>query len=72
MPITVSELPDPSGYSWQKVVSGLNQPEGLVNAGDGSGRLFILEQAGLIRILKDGALLPTPFLDLTDKVRLLW
>jgi glucose/arabinose dehydrogenase len=50
------------------VLSGLTQPEGLVNAGDGSGRLFILEQAGLIRILKDGALLPAPFLDLTQKV----
>jgi glucose/arabinose dehydrogenase len=67
-PITVAELPDPFGYSWQEVVSGLTQPEGLVNAGDGSGRLFILEQPGLIRILKDGALLPSPFLDLTQKV----
>jgi glucose/arabinose dehydrogenase len=66
--VTVSELPDPSGYSWQEVVNGLNQPEGLMNAGDGSGRLFIVEQAGLIRILKDGAVLPTPFLDLTQKV----
>jgi glucose/arabinose dehydrogenase len=68
MPTTVSELPDPSGYSWQMVVSGLKQPEGLVNARDGSGRLFIVEQAGLVRILKDGAILPTPFLDLTQKV----
>lgn len=67
-PLTVSELPDPSGYAWQKLVSGLNQPEGLVNAGDGSGRLFIVEQGGLIHILKDGALLPIPFLDLTQKV----
>ncbi len=67
-PVTVSELPNPAGYSWQEVVSGLDQPEGLVNAGDGSGRLFIVEQAGLIRILKDGAILPTPFLDLTQKV----
>ncbi len=68
MPTAVSELPDPSGYSWQMVVSGLNQPEGLDNAGDGSGRLFIVEQGGLVRILKGGALLPTPFLDLTQKV----
>ncbi len=67
-PPTVSELPDPSGYSWQEVVSGLDRPEGLTNAGDGSGRLFIIEQAGLILILKDGAILPTPFLDLTQKV----
>ena len=49
-------------------MSGLDKPEGLVNAGDGSGRLFIIEQGGLVRILKDGALLPTPFLDLTQKV----
>lgn len=67
-PIAVSELPDPSGYAWQKVVSGLNQPEGIVNAGDGSGRLFIIEQAGLVRILKSGALLPAPYLDISDKV----
>ncbi len=68
MPTTVSELPNPSGYSWQMVISGLDKPEGLDNAGDGSGRLFIIEQGGLVRILKDGALLPTPFLDLTKKV----
>jgi glucose/arabinose dehydrogenase len=68
LPESVSELPDPSGYSWQEVVNGLNKPEGLVNAGDGSGRLFIVEQGGLIRILIDGALLPAPFLDLTQKV----
>lgn len=29
---------------------------------DGSGRLFIVQQGGLIRIVKDGAVLPTPFL----------
>jgi glucose/arabinose dehydrogenase len=66
--VTVSTLPDPSTYSWQEVVSGLDKPEGLVNAGDGSGRLFIIEQAGLVRILMDGGLLSTPFLDLTQKV----
>jgi glucose/arabinose dehydrogenase len=68
VPPTVNTLPDPSGYSWQELASGLNQPEGLVNAGDGSGRLFIVEQAGLIRIFKDGVILPTPFLNLSQKV----
>ncbi len=29
---------------------------------DGSGRLFIVQQGGLIRIVKNGAVLPTPFL----------
>jgi glucose/arabinose dehydrogenase len=68
VPPTVNSLPDPSGYTWQEVVSGLSQPEGLVNAGDGSGRLFIVEQAGLIRILQDGAILEKPFLNLTQRV----
>jgi glucose/arabinose dehydrogenase len=68
IPITVSVLPDPAGYSWQEIITGLNNPLGLKNAGDGSDRLFILEQEGLIRIYKDGAILPTPFLDLTQKV----
>jgi glucose/arabinose dehydrogenase len=67
-PPTVRELPDPSGYSWQTVVSGLDRPVGLVDAGDGSGRLFILEQGGLIRILQEGILLSAPFLDLTQRV----
>jgi glucose/arabinose dehydrogenase len=67
-PNTVTELPSPSGYSWQEVVSGLNHPEGMVNAGDGSGRLFIVEQAGLIRILQNDSLLPISFLDLTQMV----
>ncbi|HEX9091156.1 MAG TPA: hypothetical protein VF831_06685, partial [Anaerolineales bacterium] len=68
VPLTVSELPDPAGYSWQEVITGLNNPVGLENARDGSGRLFVVEQGGLIRVFKDGALLPTPFLDLTQKV----
>ena len=40
----------------------------MANAGDGSGRLFIIQQAGQILILKDGSLLPTPFLDIQDRV----
>jgi glucose/arabinose dehydrogenase len=68
IPANVAQLPDPAGYSWQEVVAGLSMPVGLMNAADGSGRIFIIEQDGLIRILKDGSLLTTPFLDLTQKV----
>jgi glucose/arabinose dehydrogenase len=46
----------------------LYKPTLLVSARDGTGRLFILEQLGTIRILKDGVLLPTPFLDLRGLV----
>jgi len=49
-------------------VSGLSQPTSITHAGDGSGRLFVLEQPGRIRIVKDGVLLSTPFLDITERV----
>ncbi|MFY9268134.1 MAG: PQQ-dependent sugar dehydrogenase [Candidatus Manganitrophaceae bacterium] len=52
----------------QPIVSGLNQPLGLSAAGDGSGRLFIVEQPGTIRIWEKGALLEKPFLDIQDRV----
>ncbi len=52
----------------ERVASGLTLPVGLTHAGDGSRRLFILEQLGTIRIVKQGRLLPTPFLDISSLV----
>jgi len=52
----------------QAVVEGLASPSGIVSAGDGSGRLFILEQPGRIRIVEDGTLLEAPFLDIVVRV----
>jgi glucose/arabinose dehydrogenase len=50
------------------VVGGLAKPIGLANAGDGSNRLFVIEQAGVIRILQNGLLTPEPFLDIRAQV----
>ena len=49
----------------QVLASGFTHPVQITNAGDGSGRLFVVEQPGTIRVIKNGAVLPTPFLDLT-------
>ena len=49
-------------------VSGLSSPLDLENAGDGTNRLFAVEQGGTIRIIQNGAILTTPFLDITSKV----
>ena len=49
-----------------QVVSGLASPTFVTHAGD--ARLFIVEQAGRIRILRQGTLLATPFLDITPLV----
>lgn len=52
----------------ETVVTGLTEPVFVTHAGDGTGRLFILEQRGRIRVLKSGRLLPAPFLDITRLV----
>jgi len=53
----------------QLFVSGIDRPVFMTNANDGSGRLFIIEQEGAIRIVEpDGTLLPTPFLDIDSIV----
>ena len=68
-PITRLESPpDPAQYQLVPVVDGLSRPLYLTNAGDGSGRLFILEQTGLIRLLIDGELQAEPFMDMTGLV----
>ncbi len=45
-----------------------SSPVGLDHAGDGSGRLFIVEKGGRIKIIENGATLSTPFLDISAKV----
>jgi glucose/arabinose dehydrogenase len=65
---SVAALPAPNTAQWKLVTSGLNSPVGIASALDGSGRLFVLEQAGVIRIIQDGALLTNPFLDISGQV----
>lgn len=65
---SVAALPDASGYQWQQLISGLARPVALTHAGDGSGRIFIVQQGGLVRVVNDGVLLPEPFLDLRDRI----
>lgn len=50
------------------VATGLEAPVHIAHAGDGSGRLFVVEQRGRIRIWRDGGLDPVPFLDITNRV----
>jgi glucose/arabinose dehydrogenase len=51
------------------VASGLAAPLGMAVPDDGSNRLFIVDQIGLIRVIDaDGNLLEAPFLDLRDRM----
>lgn len=49
-------------------LGGFNDPVHIAHAGDGSGRLFVVEQRGRIVIVRDGAIVQAPFLDITDRV----
>jgi glucose/arabinose dehydrogenase len=50
------------------VVSGLSSPVDLQFPNDSTGRIFIVQQAGTIRVATNGSLVGTPFLDITSKV----
>jgi glucose/arabinose dehydrogenase len=59
---------DNSSFKFTRIASGLQSPVYLTDAGDGSGRLFIVEQSGRIRVVKNGVLLAAPFLDIRSLV----
>jgi glucose/arabinose dehydrogenase len=52
----------------EPVVTGLSNPLYVTSAHDGTNRLFIVEQGGVIKVLQPGSTTPTVFLDITSKV----
>lgn len=69
-PCTVPGTPPPiPNIVLNQVVSGLSNPVHVTHAGDGSGRLFIVEQRGTIRVVKAGKLQDGFFLDIQDRVQ---
>ncbi len=70
--VSLAQLPrialGPVSVELQSVATGLSAPIDLESGHDGSNRLFIVEQTGKIRILKNGALVATPFLDVSGRI----
>lgn len=52
----------------EPVVTGLTAPLGVLDPDDGTGRLMIYDQAGLIHIVQNGQLLAEPFLDVRSRL----
>jgi glucose/arabinose dehydrogenase len=67
-PPTTAFDPGHIAVGFETVVDRLDSPLAVVNAGDGSGRLFVAEQTGRVRIVRDGRLLDQPFLDIADRI----
>ena len=63
----VTYAPSTLALGLQLVTGGLSSPVYLT-APSGDSRLFIVEQTGRIRIVKNGALLATPFLDVSARI----
>jgi glucose/arabinose dehydrogenase len=63
------DLPGDPSVELVQVAGGLIDPINVASAPDGSGRLFVLERVGFIRIIQDGELLEAPFLDISEEVK---
>lgn len=50
------------------VLTGLDQPLYVTHAGDGSGRMFVVEKTGAVRVVRSGQVLGEPFLDVSELV----
>ena len=64
-PVAEDEEPP---FTVAEVVTGLDYPVRVTHAGDGSGRIFVVELPGRVRIVHDGALRQPPFLDISERV----
>jgi glucose/arabinose dehydrogenase len=56
----------PAGFTESLVASGLNHPTAMQFAPD--GRLFVCEQGGRLRVIRNGSLLSMPFLTVTASI----
>ena len=60
--------PPPANFALTQIASGLTTPVDLQQSDDGSGRFFVVEQPGTIKVVQGTSVLPTAFLDIRSKV----
>lgn len=62
-------IAEPDGeIQLEKLINNLKSPVFATHAGDASGRMFVVEKKGMIVILRDGARVEQPFLDISDLI----
>jgi glucose/arabinose dehydrogenase len=73
LPTTTEREPARSGgsstFRLVQIASGLEAPTHLASTPSQPGRLYVVEQAGRIRVIEDGRVVPEPFLDIRSLVR---
>ena len=60
----------PTGFSQEVVASGLTNPTAIAFFPD--GRIAIAEKTGVVRLVKNGVLQPTPMIDIKTRVNDYW
>jgi glucose/arabinose dehydrogenase len=58
-----------ASITWVRRASGLAAPTQVTSAPDGLSRLFVVEKAGRVRVVKNGRVLARPFLDIRSRVK---
>jgi len=61
-------VPAPYTPRFQPFLTGLSRPILIRNAKDGTKRLFIVQQGGIIKVLQPGSTTPTDFINLSSKI----
>ncbi len=67
-PLPEASFADPAAYTWNLVADSFKRPLLVTNAGDSSGRLFVVEQEGKIWVIESGNTVANAFLDISAKV----
>ena len=60
--------PFPASIALTRIAGGFTLPVTITHADDGSGRLFVVEQGGTVRFIRNGAVAAAPFLNITSLV----
>jgi glucose/arabinose dehydrogenase len=66
--VHATAFPDVSNYEWRPMARGLGRPVDIQSAGDGSGRLFIVNKSGYIQIYEGGQVQDDRFLNIVLRV----
>ena len=63
-----NESGKPPPIRLEKFLDGFELPVQVTHAGDGSGRIFVVEQPGRIKVVQNGVANDEPFLDISDRI----
>jgi glucose/arabinose dehydrogenase len=62
------EAPTAKTVTLQTIATGLGSPVGMAAPNDGTRRLFVVDQGGVIRVIANGLLVDTPLLDVRSEL----